>query len=279
MLTQPDRPAGRGLRPVASAVKQLALSRGLELFQPDSLRDASSCARIGAAKPDVLVVAAYGLILPPAVLEVAPLGALNIHASLLPRWRGAAPIQRALLAGDRETGITIMRMDAGLDTGPIVSRQPVVIHDHDDAQTLHDRLARLGAHMIVAALADLAAGRAHPVPQPDAGATYARKITKGDAQVDWQADAGDIERMVRALRPQPGAVTQWRGEALKIWDARCEAASGAPGTVLEAGNTGILVACRRGALRVMELQRAGGRRMGAAEFLRGCPIAAGERLQ
>lgn len=279
MLTQPDRPAGRGLRPVASAVKHLALSRGLELFQPDSLRDASGHARIVAAKPDVLVVAAYGLILPPAVLDVAPLGALNIHASLLPRWRGAAPIQRALLAGDRESGISIMRMDEGLDTGPIVSRQAVAIHGDDDAQTLHDKLARLGARMIIAALADVAAGRARPVPQSAAGATYARKIGKSDAQIDWQVGADSIERMVRALRPQPGATTRWRGEALKIWIARCEAASGAPGTVLESGSTGIVVACGQGALRVMELQRAGGKRMAAAEFLRGCPIAVGERLQ
>lgn len=267
------------MRPSPSAVKKLALSRGLALFQPDSLRDASSHARIAAAHPEALVVAAYGLILPPPVLEIAPLGALNIHASLLPRWRGAAPIQRALLAGDRETGITIMRMDAGLDTGPIVSREPAAIHGDDDAQTLHDRLADLGASMIVAALADLTAGRARLMPQPETGATYARKIGKSDAQVDWRVDSAGIERLVRALRPQPGAATRWRNETLKIWVARLEPVNGVPGTVLEAGDAGIVVACGDGALRVTELQRAGGKRMGVAEFLRGCPIAAGERLQ
>lgn len=279
VLTQPDRPAGRGMRLAPSAVKQVALARGLELFQPESLRDAPSLARIAAAKPDVLVVAAYGLILPPAALDTAPLGAINIHASLLPRWRGAAPIQRALLAGDRETGITIMRMGAGLDTGPMLAQERVPIADEDDAQTLHDKLSALGARMIVAALTDLAAGRARAVPQPESGATYARKITKHDAQIDWRTDAGQIERQVRALRPSPGAVAHWRGEAMKIWGARCEAARGAPGTVLAADAAGILVACGEGALRVLQLQRAGGNRLDAAAFLRGFPVAAGERLQ
>ena len=267
------------MRLAHSAVKQVALARGLELFQPESLRDASSLARIAAAGTDALVVAAYGLILPNAALDAAPLGAINIHASLLPRWRGAAPIQRALLAGDRETGITIMRMDAGLDTGPILAQERVPITDEDDAQALHDKLAALGARMIVAALADLAAGRARAVPQLEPRATYARKITKRDAQIDWRSDAGQIERQVRALRPSPGAVTHWRGEAMKIWAARCEAARGVPGTVLAAGDAGILVACGEGALRVLQLQRAGGNRLAAAAFLRGLPIAAGERLQ
>jgi methionyl-tRNA formyltransferase len=279
VLTQPDRPAGRGMRSAPGAVKRLALARGLELFQPETLRDAPSLAHIAAARPDALVVAAYGLILPPAALDAAPHGAINIHASLLPRWRGAAPIQRALLSGDRETGITIMRMDAGLDTGPMLAQERVPIACGDDAQTLHDKLAALGARMIVAALSDLAAGRAHAVPQPEAGATYARKITKNDTQIDWQGDAGGIERLVRALRPHPGAVTRWRGEALKIWAARCEPVLGAPGTVLQAGNEGIVVASGKGSLRVLELQRAGGRRLAAGEFLRGCPIAVGERLQ
>lgn len=279
MLTQPDRPAGRGMRSTPGAVKRLAQAHGLDVFQPETLRDAPDRARISAARPDALVVAAYGLILPPAVLEAAPLGAINIHASLLPRWRGAAPIQRALMAGDRETGISIMRMDAGLDTGPVLAQERVPIGSEDDAQTLHDRLAALGARMIVAALSDLAAGRAHAVPQPEAGATYARKIAKSDAHIDWQADARGIERQVRALRPHPGAVTRWRGEALKIWDVRCEPAPGAPGTVLRVGHEGIVVACGNGSLRVLQLQRAGGKRLAAGEFLRGCPIAVGERLQ
>lgn len=279
MLTQPDRPAGRGMRSAPGAVKRLALARGLEVFQPETLRDAPSLARIAAARPDALAVAAYGLILPPAALDAAPHGAINIHASLLPRWRGAAPIQRALMAGDRETGITIMRMDAGLDTGPMLAQERVPIACEDDAQTLHDRLAALGARMIVVALSNLAAGRAHAVPQPESGATYARKITKNDAQIDWQGGAGGIERLVRALRPHPGAVTHWRGEALKIWAARCEPVPGAPGMVLQAGNEGVVVACGKGSLRVLELQRAGGKRLAAGEFLRGCPIAVGERLQ
>ena len=267
------------MRSAPGAVKRLALARGLEVFQPESLGDRPGVARIAAARPDALVVAAYGLILPPALLDVAPLGAINIHASLLPRWRGAAPIQRALLAGDRETGITIMRMDAGLDTGPILAQERLAIEASDDAQTLHDKLAALGARMIVAALSDLAAARPHAVPQPETGATYARKITKNDSQIDWQLDAGGIERLVRALRPHPGAVTHWRGEALKIWAVRCEPAPGAPGMVLQAGNEGVVVACGTGSLRVLELQRAGGRRLAAGEFLRGCPIAVGERLQ
>jgi methionyl-tRNA formyltransferase len=267
------------MRSAPGAVKQLALARGLEVFQPETLRDAPSLARIAAARPDALAVAAYGLILPSAALDAATHGAINIHASLLPRWRGAAPIQRALMAGDRETGITIMRMDAGLDTGPTLAQERLAIEASDDAQTLHDKLAALGARMIVAALSDLAAGRAHAAPQPESGATYARKITKNDAQIDWQGDAGGIERLVRALRPHPGAVTRWRGEALKIWAARCEPVPGAPGTVLQAGNEGIVIACGKGSLRVLELQRAGGRRLAAGEFLRGCPIAVGERLQ
>ena len=213
------------------------------------------------------------------MLDAAPLGALNIHASLLPRWRGAAPIQRALLAGDRETGVTIMRMEAGLDTGPMVAQARVTIDADDDAQTLHDKLAELGAQMIVAALADAAAGQAHAVPQPEAGVTYARKIDKRETGIDWRSPAADVERLVRALRPAPGAAARWCGEMLKIWRARIETASGAPGSVLEAGRHGLLVACGTDALRVLELQRAGGKRLAADVFLRGCAIEAGERLQ
>jgi methionyl-tRNA formyltransferase len=279
VLTQPDRPAGRGLRQASSPVKQLALSRGLEVFQPPSLRDAGAQARVATARPDALVVAAYGLILPQAVLDIAPHGALNIHASLLPRWRGAAPIQRALLAGDRETGISIMHMDAGLDTGPVLAQERIAIAADDDAQTLHDKLAALGARMIVAALADAAAGRSRAVPQPATGTSYARKIEKREAEIDWNAPAAHVERLVRALRPSPGAQARLRGEALKIWRARLHPATGVPGTVLAAGKDGVLVACGADALLVTELQRAGGKRLGADAFLRGCPVAAGERLQ
>lgn len=278
MLTQPDRPSGRGLRPAPSAVKRLALERGLEIFQPPTLKDEAALARLRAAQPEALVVAAYGLLLPPSVLAVAPHGALNIHASLLPSWRGAAPIQRALLAGDRQTGITIMQMDEGLDTGPMLSQHPLAIADDDDAQTLHNKLAALGADAIVHALADLSAGRAKRVPQPEAGASYARKIGKQDAEVDWARPSVEIERQIRALRPNPGARTQLRGEPVKLWRARRAAGNGPAGSVLEAGADGLRVACGDAALLVTELQRAGGTRLAAAEFLRGFSIQPGDRF-
>jgi methionyl-tRNA formyltransferase len=278
VLTQPDRPAGRGLRPAASAVKQLALFRGLEVFQPASLKDESALARLVAARAQLLVVAAYGLILPQRVLEMAPHGALNIHASLLPRWRGAAPIQRALLAGDAETGITIMQMDVGLDTGPMLSQHRLAIEADDDAGSLHDKLAVLGAEAIVAALAEIEAGRARAAPQPEAGVAYAKKVTPEDAEIDWGESCAQIERRLRAMRPAPGARTRLRGEPLKLWRASSDARGGAPGTVLESGPAGVLIACGDGALRVSELQRAGGKRLRTEDFLRGCPIAAGERL-
>ncbi len=278
MLTQPDRPAGRGLRATPGAVKKLALERGLEVFQPPTLGDEAALARLKAARPEALVVAAYGLLLPPRVLAIAPQGALNIHASLLPRWRGAAPIQRALLAGDRETGISIMQMDAGLDTGPVLSRHALAIADDDDTQSLHDKLAALGAEAIVRALSDVAAGRARPAPQSAAGTSYARKIGKEDADIDWARPCAEIERQIRALRPVPGARTRLRAEPVKVWRARCVAHAGAPGVVLDAGAAGILVACGEGALLATELQRAGGTRLAAAEFLRGFPIHPGEQL-
>lgn len=279
VLTQPDRPAGRGLRPAQSAVKQLALARGLDVLQPATLRDLDVQARVAAARPAFLVVAAYGLLLPQWALDVAPGGALNIHASLLPRWRGAAPIQRALLAGDAETGITIMRMDAGLDTGPMLAQERIAISAGDDAQSLHDRLAALGARMIVAALAEAAAERVRAVPQSAQGVTYARKIEKRETEIDWRRPASEIERAVRALRPVPGAMARLRGETIKIWRAAVRGDAGDAGTVLAADAAGVLVACGEGALLATELQRAGGKRLAAAEFLRGCAIARGERLQ
>jgi methionyl-tRNA formyltransferase len=281
VLTQPDRPSGRGLRAAPGAVKKFALEQGLEVFQPPTLKDAAALARLAAAQPEVLVVAAYGLLLPPSALAIAPRGALNIHASLLPRWRGAAPIQRALLAGDRETGITIMQMDAGLDTGPMLSRHRLAIAAADDAHTLHDKLAALGAEAIVHALAEIPAGHAQPVPQPETGVSYAKKISKEEAEIDWARPCEEIERRLRALRPVPGARTQLRGAAVKLWRATCVTrapGSGAPGAVLESGPAGVLIACGEGALRVSELQRAGGTRLAAADFLRGCPIEVGERL-
>jgi methionyl-tRNA formyltransferase len=266
------------MRPVASAVKQLAQARGIEVFQPATLKSDEPLARISAAQAQALVVAAYGLILPQRYLQVAPLGALNIHASLLPRWRGAAPIQRALMAGDAETGITIMQMDAGLDTGPMLSRHPLAIGEDEDAGSLHDKLAELGGRAIVAALAQISAGEARPQPQPEAGATYAEKLSSRDFEIDWTQPCVVIERKLRALRPAPGARTMLRGEVVKFWRARCAGRSGAPGTVLEANAAGILVACGDGALAVSELQRAGGKRLAAGDFLRGCAVNVGERL-
>lgn len=264
--------------PSRSAVKNLADARGLDVLQPATLRDPAAQARIAAAKPEFMIVAAYGLLLPQAVLDIPSGGALNIHASLLPRWRGAAPIQRALLAGDRETGITLMRMDAGLDTGPMLSQERVDISTDDDAQSLHHKLAALGARMIVDLLANAAAGRLRAVPQPESGVTYARKLEKREAQIDWQRPASDIERLVRALRPAPGAVARLRGETLKIWRAQKRMQGGVPGSVMASGSEGVLVACGEDSLLVTELQRSGGKRLAAAEFLRGWPISPGERL-
>ena len=278
MLTRPDRPAGRGLRASPSAVKRLALARGLDIYQPESLSAHDARERIAAARADFLVVAAYGLLLPPPVLDAARLGALNIHASLLPRWRGAAPIQRALLAGDTTTGITIMRMDAGLDTGPMLAQRAIDIAPDDDAGSLHDKLAALGARMIVSVLADAAAGRLQAVPQPPEGVSYARKLDQRDLQIDWRRSAAAIARQVRALRPAPGASTRLREEVLKIWRADVRDASGTAGEVLAVDAQGMVVACGEGALQLSELQRAGGKRLPAAAFLRGFPIAPGERL-
>lgn len=255
------------------------MDRGIEVFQPPNLKDDAAVAKLAEARAEVLVVAAYGLLLPPRVLTLAPLGALNIHASLLPRWRGAAPIQRALLAGDPETGISIMQMDAGLDTGPVLSRHSVPIAADDTGASLHDKLATLGAQAIVEALSQLAAGRAHAEPQPPEGATYARKITKEEAGIDWIRPALELERCVRALAPTPGARAHLRGEPLKLWRASvAQGGAATPGTVLEAGPEGIIVACGTGALRISELQRAGGTRLGAAAFLRGFPINVGEQF-
>ena len=261
------------MRETPSAVKRLALERGLAIAQPERLGPPQAD-EWRAARPDLVVVAAYGALLPPPFLDLAPHGALNIHASLLPRWRGAAPIQRALLAGDRETGISIMRMDAGLDTGPVISRHPLAIADEDDAGSLHDKLAALGSEAIVAALE----GDMKATPQPKEGATYARKIGRDDAALDWSRAARDLERVVRAMRPAPGASTTLDGERIKIWRARAAGASGSPGTVLDAKET-IVVACGEGALAITELQRAGGKPLGAAEFLRGRALARGARLE
>lgn len=278
VLTQPDRPAGRGLKSQPSAVKQLALLRQLELAQPASLKDEAVIAQIAQLKADVMVVAAYGLMIPSRLLSVPRLGCLNIHASLLPRWRGAAPIQRAILAGDRETGVTIMQMDEGLDTGAMLLKTKVAIDDRDTANSLHDRLAEAGARLIVRALREMPLV---PEPQNPAASCYAAKITRAEAAIDWTKPAAEIDRLVRAFNPVPGAHTLCDGQPLKIWQAEPVAgiAAGAvPGTVQKADAGVIEVATGAGILRLLELQRAGGRRLAAQAFLAGMPSIAGARL-
>jgi methionyl-tRNA formyltransferase len=279
VLTQPDRPSGRGMKPKPSAVKALAIERRLQVYQPENLKTAECLQRLGAVRADAMIVAAYGLILPESVLGIARLGAINIHASLLPRWRGAAPIQRAILAADLQTGISIMQMDAGLDTGPLLAAESLPIGDDDTAGSLHDKLAELGARLITATLARLARGPVTPTAQPENGASYAAKISKAEAEIDWTDSAAAIGRKVRAFNPQPGASSSTRGVALKVWRAGPVGQSGPPGKILGAGSDGIIVACGSGALCLQELQRAGGKRLPAAEFLAGFPLAAGERLE
>ena len=276
VLTQPDRPAGRGMKLTPSAVKQVALARGIAVDQPEKLRTEAQRAALAACAPDVLVVAAYGLLLPPAVLALPRYGCLNIHASLLPRWRGAAPIHRAIEAGDAETGITIMQMDEGLDTGAMLLRKAVPILADDTTARLHDRLAAVGAEAIVEVLRALPGGDLVATPQPAAGVTYAAKIGRADAELDWRRPARELERAIRAFNPFPGAVGVLRDTPLKLWAATPVAGSGAPGTVLAADADGVVVACGEGALRCTELQRPGARRMAAGEFLRGFAVTAGD---
>ena len=285
VLTQPDRPAGRGMKLQASPVKQFALQNGWPVAQPRSLRldgkypaeAESGRDAIAAARLDVLVVAAYGLILPQWVLDAPRLGCLNIHASLLPRWRGAAPIHRAIEAGDAETGITIMQMDAGLDTGDMLAREAVTIGDDSTAQ-LHDRLAALGGRMIVDALAQADAGSLQRTPQPDVGVTYAHKVEKAEAQIDWAQEAAAIVRRIRAFDPFPGATSLLDGETIKLWAAQAEpgASTDAAGTVLGVGPDGIDVAAGSGRVRLTQLQRAGGKRLAVADFLRGFDVKVGQ---
>lgn len=282
VLTQPDRPAGRGLQSARSDVKRTALERGLALYQPQSLKSPEALETLRAADADVMVVAAYGLILPLDVLNAFPNGCINIHASLLPRWRGAAPIQRALLAGDAQTGISIMRMDAGLDTGAVLTAVPIAIAPDDTAGTLHDRLAELGARTIVDSLGKLVGGQLQPTPQDDTLATYAPKIGRAEAAVAWTNPAVVIERQVRAFDPVPGAHARFNGSPIKIWRASAVEGSvdASPGTVLSATREGVDVACGgNSTLRIRDLQRAGGKRLAALDFLRGHAIAAGDRIE
>jgi methionyl-tRNA formyltransferase len=277
VLTQPDRPAGRGMQLQPSPVKQVAVAAGIPVHQPEKLRTPEQQAPLAEAGVDVLVVAAYGIILPQAVLDLPRYGCLNIHASLLPRWRGAAPIHRAIEAGDAETGITIMQMDAGLDTGPMLMKRSTPIESDDTTGSLHDRLAGLGAELIVDALRALPDGLT-ATPQPADGVTYAAKIGKAEAAVDWTRPATEIERAIRAFNPFPGALGTYQGTPIKLWRARAIDASGAPGEVLMAEGAGVIVACGEGALCITELQKPGGKRLAAADFVRGTAIAVGSRF-
>jgi len=280
VLTRPDAAKGRGLKMTPSAVKSLALAQGNPVLQPARLKDDAVRSELESHALDVLVVAAYGLILPGPLLEWPRYGCLNIHASLLPRWRGAAPIERALLAGDGQTGISVMQMDAGLDTGPVVATRVVPIAARETAATLHDKLAAAGATAIVEALLRLRRERRlHAVPQPVAGATYASKIDRSEATLDWSDTAVAIDRKIRAFNPAPAAQTTLAGEPIKIWDAEPAAGRfGTAGHVVQADARGMVVACGQGALVVRELQRAGGKRLPVAAFLSGHPLAPNARL-
>jgi len=286
VLTQPDRPAGRGMKLQPSPIKQFALEHGLPIAQPRSLRldgkypeeAAAAKGAVEQARADVMVVAAYGLILPQWILDVPRLGCLNIHASLLPRWRGAAPIHRAIEAGDRETGVTIMQMDAGLDTGDMLLVARVPIDAHDTTGSMHDKLAALGGELIVQALKLAGEGGLNPIRQPDEGVTYAHKIDKAEAIVDWSQPAELIARRIRALDPVPGASSVLAGEPVKLWRAELVTAAGGdepPGRVLGVSPLGIDVRCGQDALRITQLQRAGGKRLAVADFLRGFDVKAG----
>lgn len=276
VYTQPDRPAGRGRQLQASPVKQLALARGLPVVQPESpKRDPAAVDRLRAFDADLMVVVAYGLILPRSVLSAPRLGCVNVHASLLPRWRGAAPIQRAIMAGDRETGVCIMGMEAGLDTGPVYLTRKTPIEPQETAATLHERLADMGARALLEALPGIADGSLHPVPQADAQATYAHKLSKDEAMIDWSQSAETIERLVRAFDPWPVAQTRIGDGVLRIWSAEVDsepvdsepAVTRPPGTVIAATRTGIAVATGQGILRITRVQPPGKRVMTAADYL------------
>ena len=299
VLSQPDRPAGRGMNLQASPVKLCALAHGLPVAQPHSLRldgkypgeAATARDALLAARPDVLVVVAYGLLLPQWVLDLPRLGCLNIHGSLLPRWRGAAPIHRAIEAGDAETGITLMQMDVGLDTGPMLMREAMPIDPTDTTASLHDRLATVGGRLLLDTLALAAQGGLQPVPQPTEGVTYAHKIDKAEAALDWSLPAATLARRVRAFNPFPGASTTWHGEPLKVWAAHAEPRtdpngvdsklfnhSKRQGHISFINNEGLGVHTADGTLVLTQLQRAGGKRVAAADWVRGCAVAVGERL-
>jgi methionyl-tRNA formyltransferase len=287
VLTQPDRPAGRGMQLQPSPVKSYALKHGMPLAQPVSLRldgkypdqAAAAHALLKATEHEVMVVAAYGLILPASILSIPPLGCLNIHASLLPRWRGAAPIHRAIEAGDSETGITIMQMDEGLDTGPMLLTRSELINATDTTGSLHDRLAALGGELIVDALKKLQQGGLLAQAQPTDGMTYAAKISKQEADLDFRLPAETLLRRIHAFNPFPGAVVHLHETAVKIWQASSVEAKGKPGEILSVTSEGVVVACGSGALKLLELQKPGGKRLAAAQFIQGFAMEPGQCLQ
>jgi methionyl-tRNA formyltransferase len=274
VYTQPDRPAGRGRKLAASPVAQRAAALALPLFKPEKLRGDAEQQQLRSLEPELMVVVAYGLILPQAVLDIPRHGCFNIHASLLPRWRGAAPIQRAIEAGDVETGVTIMRMDAGLDTGPMLLRESVAIDERTTAATLHDALAALGARLIVEAVARLERGELAPTPQPADGATYACKLDKDEARIDWSQPAAQIARRIRAFNPAPVAWSELDGERIRLFlaDAQAPTATDAPGTIVAADGNGIAIAAGDGVVRLQQLQWPGGKPLSAAQIASGRPL-------
>ncbi len=283
VITQPDQPKGRELKLQPSAVKELALKKNLPVLQPERARDETFITRVRELAPDIIVVAAYGQILPQSLLDIPRCGCLNVHTSLLPKYRGAAPIQWAIINGDQETGVTIMKMDAGLDTGAIVSEERTAILRGDDSQTLHDRLARMGGSLLTRTIPDYVTGKIVPRPQPTEGASYARKIKKEDGRLDWSQPALVLWNRLRGLTPWPGTFTSFPNAGatslIKIWRAEhLETVSGARGEILSAKRDGIVVACGGGALRILELQREGGKRLSAQQFLAGHPLRPGDRF-
>lgn len=283
VVTQPDKPKGRDLKLQPSAVKALALKLNLPVLQPTKARAEEFVASLRDSQPDLIVVVAYGQILSQSILDIPRLGCLNVHTSLLPKYRGAAPIQWAILNDEPETGVTIMQMDAGLDTGDILTQTQTPIQPDDNSQTLHDRLAILGAELLLETIPNRAADSILPTKQPEEGSSYARKISKEDGKLNWNAPARKLWNQIRAFTPWPGAFTfQNAGEnkrLLKIWQADIvENLSGEPGKILQADKSGIVVACGENALRILTLQREGGKRLGAQEFLAGHPMQAGEKF-
>lgn len=270
VYTQPDRPAGRGRQLAASPVKNCASAAGVPIEQPNNFKELSTRERLAAYRPDLMVVVAYGLILPQTVLDIPRLGCLNIHASLLPRWRGAAPIQRAILAGDTETGVDIMRMEAGLDTGPVLLEGRIPIDPRETGASLHDRLAQLGAELLPRAIAGLVSGELQPQPQPASGITYAHKLQKEEARIDWHKSAVELDRQVRAFNPWPVAECRLDAEQIRLWEAEPTdlVSTAAPGTIIAADATGIVVATGAGVLRLLRVQAAGRKRVSGAELAR-----------